>query len=269
MRKLFFVFSIVISSVFYAQNITFEYELKFKPNPDKNSFEIDVYYLDVLGQQSVFRSQKDRRSDSLTERTGYGLGIMPIFDNQLYVQKNLVKKLITKNIIRSSFNDKYSITINESLDWKLSADKMTINEIDCQKAEVSYGGRNWTAWFAQSIPLQEGPYVFNGLPGLIVKISDDKDEYDFTLVRIKNSNKNNMFALRNGKEISWQDFQKIRMDYYQDPFAEVKARNIKVQAGDANGNPVEMNFKQLTETIQKQIRENNNPIELNHKVDYK
>jgi hypothetical protein len=31
--------------------------------------------------------------------------------------------------------------------------------------------------------LPYGPYKFSGLPGLIIKITDDKEDYDFELVR--------------------------------------------------------------------------------------
>ena len=38
---------------------------------------------------------------------------------------------------------------------------------------------------------------------------------------------------------------------------------------DENGNVIVPDFKEWTEHEQKKIRENNNPIELNHKIDYK
>lgn len=51
------------------------------------------------------------------------------------------------------------------------------------KAEVTFKGRSWIAWYSPEIPLPYGPYKFSGLPGLIVKITDDKEEYDFELVK--------------------------------------------------------------------------------------
>ena len=259
---------LLLSYALYGQNITFIYELKYKTNLDKGDYITDEYYLDVLGKQSAFRSEQARYSDSLVEKTGYGLGRSPVLANQIYVQKNLVSMNITKTVT-TLFNDNYSIQINEKLDWQILSDKMKIGEFDCQKATVNYGGRNWIAWFTQSISLQEGPYIFNGLPGLIIKISDDHSEYNFSLLRTKNSNKNNMFVLRKGKEITWEVFKKIQMDYYTDPYAEIKARNIKFQAGDSNGNIIAMDMKTHTKNLQNQIKENNNPIELNHKIDYK
>ena len=42
-----------------------------------------------------------------------------------------------------------------------------------------------------------------------------------------------------------------------------------IQYTDENGNVIVPDFKEWTEHEQKKIRENNNPIELNHKIDYK
>ena len=41
------------------------------------------------------------------------------------------------------------------------------------------------AWFTSEIPIQRGPWKFGGLPGLIVKISDAKKEYNFELVKLE------------------------------------------------------------------------------------
>jgi GLPGLI family protein len=67
--------------------------------------------------------------------------------------------------------------------WKLVDETKVINSIVCKKAEVSYKGREWTAWYSTEIPFPYGPYKFSGLPGLIVKITDKTEDYDFELVK--------------------------------------------------------------------------------------
>jgi GLPGLI family protein len=68
--------------------------------------------------------------------------------------------------------DKYKIKEDKKLEWKILPDQQKIGEYKVQKATTSFGGRDWTAWFTTDIPIQDGPYVFYGLPGLIVKIED-------------------------------------------------------------------------------------------------
>lgn len=69
--------------------------------------------------------------------------------------------------------------------WDLSTDTASIKGFKTQMAKSRYGGRNWEAWFTNEIPYSDGPYKFNGLPGLIVKISDNNNQYIFELVSIE------------------------------------------------------------------------------------
>ena len=69
--------------------------------------------------------------------------------------------------------------------WTLKDEQQTIHGYRCQKAVCHWRGRDYVAWFTSEIPIQRGPWKFGGLPGLIVKISDAKKEYNFELVRLE------------------------------------------------------------------------------------
>lgn len=83
------------------------------------------------------------------------------------------------------------LTYKESIikDWELINETKIINTINCKKAKVTYKGRNWIVWYSTEIPFPYGPYKFSGLPGLIVKITEDKGDYDFELVKSTPSSK--------------------------------------------------------------------------------
>ncbi len=70
------------------------------------------------------------------------------------------------------------------LEWDLLNDKRTIHGYSCKKANVNYGGREWTAWYSTSIPLSAGPYKFKGLPGLIVLLYDTDRYFEYELTTI-------------------------------------------------------------------------------------
>jgi GLPGLI family protein len=55
-------------------------------------------------------------------------------------------------------------------EWKILAEKAEIAGIQCQKATTEYNGVTTEAWFALDIPIPDGPGIYNGLPGLILKI---------------------------------------------------------------------------------------------------
>jgi len=64
-----------------------------------------------------------------------------------------------------------------AFDWKISDEKQTILSYTCQKATVSFRGRDFVAWFAPEIPIPNGPWKFGGLPGLILKLYDSKNNF--------------------------------------------------------------------------------------------
>lgn len=68
--------------------------------------------------------------------------------------------------------------------WNITCDTTTINNFAVQKATTSFGGREWTAWFTNDIPYSDGPYKFCGLPGLIIKLIDNKRHFFFQLQSI-------------------------------------------------------------------------------------
>ena len=68
------------------------------------------------------------------------------------------------------------------LNWQIiPGEEKIIQNYRVQKATTTFGGRNWVAWFAPEVPISDGPYKFNGLPGLIIKIGDTRGHYVFTL----------------------------------------------------------------------------------------
>ena len=65
------------------------------------------------------------------------------------------------------------------IDWKLENEEKKIKGIRCLKATCRFGGRDWTAWYAPEYPMPYGPYLFQGLPGLIMQVVDTKKNFAF------------------------------------------------------------------------------------------
>jgi GLPGLI family protein len=68
--------------------------------------------------------------------------------------------------------------------WKLIEGTKTILGYTCQRAECDFRGRHYIAWYAVDIPVTNGPWKFGQLPGMIMEISDSKDQYSYTMVGI-------------------------------------------------------------------------------------
>ncbi len=267
--KSFYALLFLISNfiLIKAQHSSFIYELKYKPLIKDSITEKIIFYLDTKYTKSVFRSDKFRISDSLAAKRGWGEGFDMEYNNkQLYVLKNLEKNQIYKYIFVPLVHSIYSIRIEDQFHWTVLEDKMKIGDYNCQKAKVEYGGRIWTAWFTNEITVQDGPYVFHGLPGLIVKISDENSDYDFELIEISDFKWKELYPPKSQKQISWKDFQKLQRTFYSDPLVMINKSEIKTY--DESGNIIKTDIKEMKKNIQNRIREKNNPIELNYILDY-
>jgi len=263
---LFFI--IIFSNNVFGQNKTFKYDFEYKPNSLKDSTVLEKTVLDIKeASLSIFRTEREKESDSLKALTGFGYGMNIRFEDQFYIMKNLSENEVFKSI-QTIFKEFFFIKITEKLDWKILPEKNKIANFNVQKAKVNYGGRNWIAWFSNEITIQDGPYIFHGLPGLIVKISDDQNNFIFNLTEIKDL-KQEIYYRNRGSEITWDQLKKMSENFYTDPLAHIKSMGIPFKKDDGVGGVVAVDMKSESERMKKMIRENNNPIELNHKIDYK
>ncbi|WP_260255500.1 GLPGLI family protein, partial [Elizabethkingia anophelis] len=76
----------------------------------------------------------------------------------------------------------------------------------------------YTAWYTTDIPISSGPYIFEGLPGLILAISDSKDHFNFTAIAIDRIPRE--IYLNNGKyiiKVSRDQFRKVQKNYHNNP----------------------------------------------------
>lgn len=69
--------------------------------------------------------------------------------------------------------------------WQMTDSTLNVLGYDCQGAKCNFRGREWTVFYTEEIPVMEGPWKLNGLPGLIMKASDEKGDYTFECIGIK------------------------------------------------------------------------------------
>ncbi len=100
--------------------------------------------------------------------------------------------------------------------WNIENEKTEYLGYSCNKATCNFRGRNWTAWFTDYIPIQEGPWKFCGLPGLILRIEDEKGAYIFNCIKIKQINKPIMSANYLYQKSSYEDVSKFLEECYKD-----------------------------------------------------
>lgn len=169
-------------------NIFFEYSYVDNPN-EKSKTKSALTVLQIGRNFSKFTDFHTLKLDSLREKHSHLKRIeRQQMNEQLAVRKNIgFKMTILKDLRENTWIFQSRIPSNDyefvfpapELRWKLESDYKIILGFKTQKATIRYSGRDWTAWFAESIPIPLGPYTFGNLPGLILELYDKDNNHHF------------------------------------------------------------------------------------------
>lgn len=142
-------------------------------------------------------------------------------------------------------------------DWEIGEERKEIAGYQAQKAITGFAGRDYIAWFTAEIPVPDGPYKFNGLPGLILEIRDTKDHYVFKLTQFGPLKESEKVEFRSSDYISTnrKKFLQVKKEYNKDPITATERAGIKF--GFKPGQRERMHREHLI-----QLKKRNNPIEL-------
>lgn len=276
MKKKFQILFLAFAATVSAQNYRFVYEYKMKPDIDNKYSEVTDYMnLDTDGKRSYFYNAVKYERDSayqvnkdlaaLFKSKNYDRNLNYILEKD-YAKKetNLYDKFKTANLV---------LTDHESPKWVIHKEFLKINDINCQKATAKYKGREWEAWFSKDYPVNDGPYKFNGLPGLIVRVRDSEDDHVFNLIQVKKVN--TMFSLvpKNSKKITEQEYKKLLKNDVFSP-EDIESMNVDSKAGKMgiqlkDGYIAQLDLDQIKKAgkgnndaeIARMLKKGNNPIE--------
>lgn len=170
------------------------------------------------------------------------------------ILKNYVKnEMIFSNMFGMNYFS-YSKKI-DSLKWTLFDEKKEILGYSCQKATTSFAGRDYIAWFAVDIPISDGPYKFNGLPGLIFSIYDNKKQYSFEIMSIKNTNAffDTKDPIYSNIVTSYDEYKSIEKKFKNKPSSMMNTGGIQL--------PKEL-LDKADRRAKERLKYENNPMEL-------
>lgn len=274
-RGITFIFLILCISISNAQTHRFIYEYKFIPDSTKTDNLItENTRLEIFNDHSEFLSEliakKDSANFSNKKQSNHNIANLPEgkFKNKVYKSENYVYTLEYIGI------QPFKVIQNEKIIWKLINENKQINGYNCQKAITKYGKRIWEAWFTQEIPIQNGPYVFGNLPGLIIELSDTKMQHHFLLVEnYKTTNEESNFKdspYLPSSTVNPLQFNSKWKIYAKNPlggmeqFMILNPGLLTGESFDKDGNKID-NQKRLIEErnyAKKELNENNNYINL-------
>ncbi len=183
------------------------------------SFEIDSLNASPNGKELFFKRFND----------AFGKGVILSKKYSTYIFKNhphIGISTVTDGISTDTYL--YEDSLHDQ-QWQMTDSTKTILDYECQMATCLYRGRHWTVWFCADIPIDNGPWLLGGLPGLILEAYDAEDLYHFTAIGMEKVANTPIVIIRNPDmkgyvQTTRVDFLKAKKRYTLNPMAGIEAQ---------------------------------------------
>lgn len=213
-------------------NLKIWYEISIKSDSVKNTLQKDIAILEIGQLYSKYYSYLIYKRDSMmNEDANSGKGMSELLQNMGRYNTGGNPTFIYRQFAGNNFTitseiatDKFIMSDTLTIKWVIKPDSLIIKGFSCQKATTYFRGRNYIAWFSTSLPVSAGPWKFYGLPGLIMKLADIEDIFNFQLTGIEYLNpKKPMKFDYNGRMLTTRKkFMQSFDYYYNDPVGYMK-----------------------------------------------
>lgn len=238
------------------------YEMTFRKDSTDTATTTEMTELLISGEKSLFRTVFQAEKD--TNEFHKDLMKRPFIGTYTNAKYRILKDYAKQTThyyehVEQLFGPIWTYTESRDImDWTLTSDTSRVNNLLYQRALLTYGNRSWEAWFCIDIPISDGPYTFCGLPGLIVRISDQTGSWSFDLKWIEHVPHFtfSLVFLDNAETMDKTEFYKRKRNY----------RYNWVQINEAAGAISQIESEQMRQRLIKSSRanlaKNNNGIEL-------
>lgn len=265
---LILILFILYSNVLIGQDYLIKYRIQSQIDSTNADFKMEEIATLLIENKikSYFYTDNFATKDSVRKLVSSGkVSAFEVMSNKENLKHTRFNQHIVKDLRKYSvdlFENiltlNYLCAFQPNFQWETQPDTLTINGYLCSKAKGFFGGRNYIAWFTNEIPISDGPYVFFGLPGLIIKIYDDKEHYDFTLIsleqsmsrsflkvpssgeKIINASREQVFEVRERLRTQFLDVVKYEMGFDVIETPEMQQKRKQKQKSD--NNPLELSI---------------------------
>ena len=191
-KRFLLLLSLSLGTVSEAQVLRFTYEYWYKRDAEEKGYRVEEdMTLDWDGSRGAFYSEATYLKDSLKilafDRSG------KIADEEKYAELARIAPGYFHRLHIDYGTQRFYQDFDGALvfvrgngilempEWELLDEEQEFRGYRCRKAQAGYLGRRWTAWYTEEIPVNAGPWLLWGLPGLIVGATDSEKLFQFAL----------------------------------------------------------------------------------------
>jgi GLPGLI family protein len=116
----------------------------------------------------------------------------------------------------------------------------------CQKAITKFRGRVYEAYYTTDVPIPNGPYKFQGLPGLILEVSSTDGYYKATAIEVNKLKEDSQIIIEN----PFAAKKLIAIDEYKRILVEKLIKSFKASKSvDADAGSISVSFEDQLEDL--------------------
>lgn len=215
------------------------YKYKYTRDPQKpNRKRNGLTMLQIGNRYNRFWDYYQMRWDSLVDGNSRGeISDMDAFNAAMASGKKktleeniLIDKIKNNEIVQRTAGSTQKYQYEEpcpELNWEILEGDTIIAGYKCNKAKTSLFGRDYIAWYSPEINLPYGPYKFSGLPGLIFRVTDTNNHFDFLLDGFEKTDRFTPIYLwkKDIENASRDKVRKIYKNYCADPLSAFKGND--------------------------------------------
>jgi GLPGLI family protein len=169
-------------------------KLTYKVILESNDYEVmestllfnkdsSLFFINNKEYQESIGKNNDKLSTVDSDENDIGFKIKPPVQkltHEVYINRkdNQIKarKFVYKN---GEYLPSVVVEPSGTIEWELKNEHKTIGSYNALKATSSFRGRNYTAWYTEDVKVDIGPWKFQGLPGLILEVTDEEKSVMF------------------------------------------------------------------------------------------
>jgi GLPGLI family protein len=199
--------------------------------------KVDSVEYNIINNKKYVRPNKDG-SDGVNAEKEAGLQIneKPKYEDYYINYPN--KGDLTVSIAIELYEFRYTESISK-FEWKIQSDTTTILGYKCIKAITTFRGRNYEVWFTPFIPIRKGPWKFNGLPGLILQVTDTKGYFAWTATGFEKTENKYIYIHELDKKrmtiTDRKEIMKLQRKQWEDPVGLIISQGQKIMIRTQNG----------------------------------
>lgn len=231
----------VLDSSFLKAKYNFLYR------PDSNSlnfFREDLLILEAGQKFSKFWSYNNMILDSainaqLNSGGAVDLRGIPPGSSKVFFRNNKTGVFTIRDEL-GLYTYQFADSVKD-LKWIIKADTATFLGYKCGKANTTFRGRDYEAWFVPQITLPVGPHLFTGLPGLVLKLKEQKGDFEFNLVSLEflKEKRPILFEIKKTTLVTRKEYRKLVRFMIDNPdgFAASQGMIFRTKSIDGVTNP--------------------------------